>query len=458
MDYEKYEYSDGQNSVNGQSSAGNPNNDVYNMGGYPYGNNETPDRKKKRKKGDGKLSKTVYTFMLAGVVFGVFAGAAFYLITHLIHFVDNKFGDGDENTVITEEQEIEQVPDTVANYTEPEKAAAVVTDVTEVVDRVMPSIVSITSEFTEITSFFGQNFENEAKSSGSGIILGKNDEELLIVSNYHVVADSDKLMVQFINGEVNEAQIKGTDSKRDLAVIAVRLSDLKADTKNKIAIAKMGDSSALKVGEPAIAIGNALGYGQSVTTGVISALNRQIEMSDTGDVSGELIQTDAAINPGNSGGALLNVRGEVIGINSNKIGGGVVEGMGYAIPISSAQPIIENLMNRETKDKVREENKGYLGVTGINVTPDVSKMYGIPKGVYVTQVHEGTAAEKGGIYAGDIIVELDGSGVGSMEDLQGYLQYYEKGESVEVTVMRANSGTYEEQKLTVTLCGSFSID
>ena len=237
----------------------------------------------------------------------------------------------------------------------------------------------------------------------------------------------------------------------DLAVIAVKLENLDAETKDAICLAKLGDSDSLKVGEPAIAIGNALGYGQSVTTGVISALDRQIEISEDGSTTGKLIQTDAAINPGNSGGALLNVKGEVIGINSNKIGGSAIEGMGYAIPISSAEPIIENLMLRETKDKVAEERKGYLGISGINVTSDVANMYGMPQGVYITQVYEGTAADEAGMFNGDIIISFEGSTVGSMEDLQGYLEYYEVGESVEVTVMRASGGNYQEVKLTVVL-------
>ena len=327
----------------------------------------------------------------------------------------------------------------------------VVTDVTEVVENVMPAVVSITNIYTETTSFWGQNFSSEAQSSGSGIIVNENESELLIVTNYHVVADADTLKVQFINESVADAHVKGTDSNMDLAVIAVELDTLDSATKDAISLAKLGDSDALKVGEPAIAIGNALGYGQSVTTGVISALDRQIEMSEDGSMTGNLIQTDAAINPGNSGGALLNVKGEVIGINSNKIGGSAIEGMGYAIPISSAEPIIENLMLRETKNKVSAEKKGYLGISGINVTSDVANMYGMPQGVYVTQVYDGTAAEAAGILNGDIIVGFEGSGVGSMEDLQGYLEYYEIGESANVTIMRAMNGQYQEMTLTVVL-------
>ena len=263
--------------------------------------------------------------------------------------------------------------------------------------------------------------------------------------------DADNLKVQFINDAVEDAQVKGADSNMDLAVIAVKLSDLDNETKNAISLAKMGDSDSLKVGEPAIAIGNALGYGQSVTTGVISALDRQIEISEDGSTTGKLIQTDAAINPGNSGGALLNVKGEVIGINSNKIGGSAIEGMGYAIPISSAEPIIETLMTKETKNKVDAEKKGFLGISGINVTNDVSQMYGMPQGVYVTQVYDDMAADKAGMINGDIITGFEGSGVGSMEDLQGYLEYYEIGETVEVTIMRASSGSYQQVTLNITL-------
>lgn len=473
MDYERYQYSKELNE-NGQNSTANSTvnstesrsyyhtaNDYNGANGYgTYYTAQGTAKKEEKKKKDAKpFLKKMLAMVAMGAVFGLCAGVAFYMISQLMHFSDEKFGFKEKESEIIEEQDITPIENssTVAAI-DNQTVSTVVTDVTEVVEKVMPSVVSITNEFTEITSFFGQNFENEGQSSGSGIILGENDEELLIVSNYHVVAEADKLMVQFINGKIAEAKVKGTDSNMDLAVIAVGLDDLDSETKNAISIAKMGDSSALKVGEPAIAIGNALGYGQSVTTGVVSALNRQIEMSETGDVSGELIQTDAAINPGNSGGALLNVKGEVIGINSNKIGGGVVEGMGYAIPISSAEPIIQNLMTKETKDKVKQDERGYLGITGINVTADVSEMYGLPKGVCVTQVYDGTAAANAGLIENDIIVGFEGSGVGSMEDLQGYLQYYKKGETVELTIMRATSGVYEEIKRNVTLTGSFSID
>ena len=417
-----------------------------------------PVKKPKKKSGAGSAFKKILLGAAVGAFFGISAGVAFYFV-NLATGVSDSIGQSkaivEETKEALPEKEVPaedvEVSESGIETTSTQTITTVVTDVTEVVENVMPSVVSITNIYTETTSFWGQSFSSEAQSSGSGIIIGENDSELLIVSNYHVVQDADTLKVQFINDEVFDAQVKGSDSNMDLAVIAVKLEDLDADTKDAISIAKMGDSESLKVGEPAIAIGNALGYGQSVTTGVISALDRQIEMSDDGSISGELIQTDAAINPGNSGGALLNVKGEVIGINSNKIGGGVIEGMGYAIPISSAEPIIENLMSKETKSKVDIEKKGYLGISGINVTSDVANMYGMPEGVYVTQVYEDTAAEQAGMLNGDIIVGFEGSTVGGMEDLQGYLEYYEIGETVEVTIMRASGGEYSEQVLQVVL-------
>lgn len=415
-----------------------------------------PVKKPKKKSGAGSVFKKILLGAAVGAFFGISAGVAFYFVNLATGMSDTL---RQENAVVEETPQVREevqaedveVSESGIETTSTQTITTVVTDVTEVVENVMPSVVSITNIYTETTSFWGQSFSSEAQSSGSGIIIGENDSELLIVSNYHVVQDADTLKVQFINDEVFDAQVKGSDSNMDLAVIAVKLEDLDADTKDAISIAKMGDSESLKVGEPAIAIGNALGYGQSVTTGVISALDRQIEMSDDGSISGELIQTDAAINPGNSGGALLNVKGEVIGINSNKIGGGVIEGMGYAIPISSAEPIIENLMSKETKSKVDVEKKGYLGISGINVTSDVANMYGMPEGVYVTQVYEDTAAAQAGMLNGDIIVGFEGSTVGGMEDLQGYLEYYEIGEKVEVTIMRASGGEYKEEVLQVVL-------
>ena len=476
MDYERYSYSNNQypndygkqseDSRQGQhynytgnytsAEEGNGYRSVYSQRQDRSYIPNDPPKKSKKSGGVGGFFKKAFLGAAIGLFFGVSAGVAFYFVNAATGAAD--LARAEKEVEIERIEEIEpvvkedvEVSDSGIETTSTQTVTTVVTDVTEVVENVMPSVVSITNIYTETTSFWGQNFSSEAQSSGSGIIIGENDSELLIVSNYHVVQDADTLKVQFINDTVADAQVKGSDSNMDLAVIAVSLESLDFETKEAISIAKMGDSDSLKVGEPAIAIGNALGYGQSVTTGVISALDRQIAMSEDGSTTGELIQTDAAINPGNSGGALLNVKGEVIGINSNKIGGSAIEGMGYAIPISSAEPIIENLMLKETKNKVEEAKKGYLGITGINVTSDVASMYGMPEGVYITQVYDGTAAANAGMQNGDIITGFEGSTVGSMEDLQGYLEYYEIGETVEVTIMRVSNGTYTEQILQVVL-------
>ena len=332
-----------------------------------------------------------------------------------------------------------------------QSASAVVTDVTQVVEAVMPACVSITNNFTQtVQDFWGQTYSQDETASGSGIIIGENEQELLIVTNNHVVDSTEQLYVQFIDGETVEAQVKGTDASADLAVIAVKLDTIADSTKQEICIAKMGDSDSLKIGEPAIAIGNALGYGQSVTTGVISALNRKIESSNSEEGT-SLIQTDAAINPGNSGGALLNMRGEVIGINSNKIGGSSIEGMGYAIPISTARPIIEDLMERQTRTKYSEEERGYLGISCINVTSDLSENFSMPQGIFVAQVYPGTGAEAAGLVRGNIVVAFDGVTVQSQEELTKQMQYYKAGESVEITIMVNSANGYQQKNVTVTL-------
>ena len=356
--------------------------------------------------------------------------------------------------------EPEEEKDIVKDTVEENKGAAevnevaytTVTDVTGVVKEVMPCVVSINNRYVEKMSFWGQVYSSEARSAGSGFIVGKNETELLLVSNQHVVASAEELTVQFVDGTQAQAQIKGVDVDKDLAVIAVQL----ADTMSKISIAKLGDSDSLTVGEPAIAIGNALGYGQSVTTGVVSALDRAIASTDnmetasTGDTEiNTFIQTDAAINPGNSGGALLNMKGEVIGINSNKIGGSAVEGMGYAIPISDVKPIIENLMNKQPK--VDEDKRGYLGITGVDVKADYSELYDLPKGVYVSSVVEGAAADQAGIMRGYIITALNGEEIESMLELKEELTYYAAGDTVELSVMKMMSQGYEEDTVSVTL-------
>lgn len=342
------------------------------------------------------------------------------------------------------------------------KTSSVVTsDVSSVVEQAMPSIVSITNmSVQQVRDFFGGSYKQNVTSAGTGIIVSETDSELLIVTNNHVVSDSQTLTVTFDDTSSVEAAIKGTDSRHDLAVIAVPLSEISEDTRGKIAVARMGDSTVLKPGEPAIAIGNALGYGQSVTTGVISATDRVSgqsaedgtgqteEMSD--DV--KLIQTDAAINPGNSGGALLNARGEVIGINSSKLVGTTVEGVGYAIPISEAQDIITDLMNQKTKTKVDKENQGTIGIRGFDVTDENAKQFSMPIGVYIAEVIEDGGADEAGLRKGTIITGIEGQPVSSMDDLKNQLQYYEHGAKVELTVQVPTSGgDYKEKKVEVKL-------
>ena len=323
-------------------------------------------------------------------------------------------------------------------------------DVSTVATNVMPSIVSITNKSVqEVRSIFGRGIqEYESVSAGSGIIVGQNDEELLIVTNNHVVEGANTLSVSFIDEEVCEAVIKGTDSENDLAVIAVKLSDIKDSTMDEIAVATMGDSDSLVIGQQVVAIGNALGYGQSVTTGIISALEREVDIDD---LARKLIQTDAAINPGNSGGALLNMRGEVIGINSAKMASSQIEGMGYAIPISTATPIIEELMNRQTRELVDKDDASYLGISGVSVTDEVAKTYDIPEGVYVSEASKGGPADKAGITKGDVIRKFDGVTVSSMNELKEQLKYYKAGEKIDILLKRSSGTEYEDVTVTVTL-------
>lgn len=339
------------------------------------------------------------------------------------------------------------------------KSSSVVTsDVSDVVEEVMPSIVSITSmSVEEVQGFFGGTYQKKSAGAGTGIIIGENDSELLIVTNNHVVENSDTLTVTFIDETSVEANIKGADADYDVAVIAVPAGSIQPETLGALKVATLGDSTKLKVGEPAIAIGNALGYGQSVTTGVISALDRSVAATDsrTGQTienSVNLIQTDAAINEGNSGGALVNVNGEVVGINSAKLIGDNVEGIGYAIPISDVSDLIRGLMNQETKEKVDEDNRGMIGIIGISVSDAFSQQIDLPAGVYVTEVTEGGGADKAGMTKGCIITAINGSSVDSMDALQEQLQYYAKGETVTLTIqIPQTNGEYEEQTVDVRL-------
>ena len=332
-----------------------------------------------------------------------------------------------------------------------QSSSTVTSDVSDIVNNAMPSVVAITNmSVQEVQSYFGGTQQQESTSCGSGIIIGKNDSELLIVTNNHVVEGAETLTVSFANETSVEASIKGTDSSKDLAVVAVPLDSIDDDTMNAISIITLGDSDKLQVGEPVIAIGNALGYGQSVTTGIVSALDRNLDMEG---FDSKLIQTDAAINPGNSGGALLNANGELIGINTAKVNANAVEGMGYAIPISDATSVIENLMNRETRTKVDESEQGFLGIEGYDVTSEKAEMYSIPTGVFVRSVEDGSAADKAGITEECIITKFDGITIDSMSTLQSQMQYFKAGDKVEVVIEVPNkSGTkYEEKTVTVTL-------
>ena len=372
------------------------------------------------------------------VMFGVIGGLTFqgtkYITGKLLGTTSTK-----EETKSTK---------TVANTQLTTSKTAVSSDVSDIVDATLPSIVSITNmSVQQVQDFFGGIRQQESKSAGSGIIISQNDTELLIVTNNHVVEGSETLTVTFVDETSVEALIKGTDSARDLAVVAVPLEKIPDETMDAIKLATLCDSDGIKVGEPAIAIGNALGYGQSVTMGIVSATERTISGYD-----GTYIQTDAAINPGNSGGALLNINGEVIGINSAKINASEVEGMGFAIPISDTTDIIENLMNKETRSKVSEAERGYLGIKGYDVTEEGAQMYNMPTGVFIAEVIDGGGAKDAGLTKGMIITEFDGSSVDDMETLKGLLEYYKVGEEVSVKVqVPEKNGEYTEQEVTVKL-------
>ena len=335
---------------------------------------------------------------------------------------------------------------------------ALATDVSQVVEEAMPAVVAVAStavyqmpDFGFGWFFGGGSQSYEVPSSGSGIIIGENDTELLIVTNNHVVQDTVSLKITFVDDAAVDAAVKGTDTDTDLAVISVPLDQIPQETKEKISVARLGDSDGLKVGQGVIAIGNALGYGQSVTVGYVSALNREIKTSDGN--ARVLLQTDAAINPGNSGGALLNMKGEVIGINAAKYSSTEVEGIGYAIPVSGVQDILDELMNRKTRSEVAEEKRGYLGIQGTTVDEDAAAAFGMPKGVYVYKILKDGAAADSQLREKDIITKLDGMTVKSMQELQKLLKGYEAGETIELLVQRQEDGQYKEIQIPVTLTG-----
>ncbi|MBU5475854.1 trypsin-like peptidase domain-containing protein [Eubacterium sp. MSJ-21] len=436
-----------------------PNQNAYSYGqtGY-YQNADAEQAKAKVKKAKkqrvkkSKAPKTPHnkrTFWKKGVavvasaaVFGGVAGGAFYGIAgNQIKKLDALM-----NTT-TEAASTTSAPTTESLSLTSTASVGNGMDVSTIAENVMPSVVAINiSAIVEQQGMFGYTQQYEAEGSGSGIIIGENDSELLMVTNNHVVSDATTVNVTFADGESYEAQVKSTDSDTDLAIVVVKLSDIKESTMNQIKIATIGDSDSLKVGEQVVAIGNALGYGQSVTTGIVSAKDRTNSTNTT-----PLIQTDAAINPGNSGGALLNMKGEVIGINSSKYSDTTVEGMGYAIPITAVQDRLDDLMNRQTREKVDENEKGYLGISCATVSSDVSEAYGIPEGVLVTEVAGKSAAQKAGIKANYVITKIDGQSISSAEELTEKLNYYAAGETVPITFEYLKDDAYVEKTVDVTL-------
>ena len=443
---------------NEKNTAGNAENTANNINPYydynaasAYENKQDKrkakkEKKKERRSGMGVVRKVILCASL-GLCFGVFSAAGFYGV----RYAADRWLPRQEVPVEAGDSKVDSVILPFDGEYTTNQITYVQDDITGTVNSVMPAMVSIINNYTDMSiNMWGQTYTRPSVSSGSGIIVGETEEELLIATNNHVVASADKLEITFIDGSTAEAVIKGTDEDMDLAVIAVPVSKLSDETKAAIAVAVLGDSDNLQLGEPVIAIGNALGYGQSVTDGIISALNREIETEN--GATGTFIQTNAAIKPGNSGGALLNIRGEVIGINSNKIGGSVIEGMGYAIPISAARPILAELMERETRtEKLDEDEIGYIGITMQTISSDIASVYGWPKGVCVIEIAEGSPADKSDLLKGDIIVKFNGQRISLATDLQSVLQYYRAGETVTLTVKRLINGEYEDVDVELTL-------
>lgn len=442
-----------------QSTQNGPVTGQRKYGNYTYYQpQQDPNQPQDHRKPGGTGKKVLVTLGLA-VLFGVVAGGIISGSSMIVHkeikneqkteyqlptteLPQQENADGDSNSAAGSGSDAteEVSAGTTGEYT-----------VAQVAKSCMPSVVSITNASVKtVQDFFGGVQQYPSESSGSGIIVGQNDSEILVATNNHVVADADTITVAFDDDAVYEAQVKGTDSDNDLAVVAVKISDMSEDTLKSIKVVSIGNSDELEIGEQVVAIGNALGYGQSVTSGWISAVDREVTDED-GKTTGKLIQTDAAINPGNSGGALLNMQGELIGINSAKAAATEVEGMGYAIPVSVAQPILDELMNRETRYKTDEEHAGYIGVTCLNVDSTSAQTYGIPLGAFVDSVEEGGPAQTAGIQKGDVIVKFDGMTVSGSSDLVGKLEYYQAGETVDVVISRAQNGEYQEQTVSVTL-------
>ncbi len=407
-----------------------------------------PEEPAKGDKKKGSIAGKVAGITAAALLFGTVAGGTMFGVNTAGEYLRKQYGPKAESHASLATVETQKAFEAQAQAAD--VTPALQTDVSAIVEASMPSVVAITNTMVlEQRTWFGGSQKYEIPSSGSGIIVGQNDDELLIVTNNHVVEGSKELTVTFIDEESVTAAIKGTDSESDLAVIAVPLSTIKEETMDSIKVATIGDSDGLKVGQGVIAIGNALGYGQSVTVGYVSALNREVRSQDS--VSRNLLQTDAAINPGNSGGALLNMRGEVVGINAAKYSSTEVEGMGYAIPISKAQDIINELMNRKTRVEVEEGKRGYIGIQGTNIDDMAAATYGMPRGIYVYKIIEDGAAAASDLREKDIITKFDGQTVRSMEDLQKMLTYYEGGSRVNLTVQSLENGEYVERTVEITL-------
>ena len=426
-----------------------------------------------------KIAKKGLTLSLCAVLAGGLAAGSFEGINKITGAATVEAANKDETTLTYAKSE-KKADDSDAKSDDSKDAEQSTTkgslDVSDIAEEALPSIVSITTKSVqEVQSYYGmygmygyapQQQEQEVEGSGSGIIVGKNDDELLIATNYHVVSGADTLSVAFVDGNAVEASVKGFDEERDLAVVSVSLDDIDKDTMDAISVAKIGSSDDLKVGEQVVAIGNALGYGQSVTTGIVSAKNRRMDsdnntVTDGSDDSSNgvnLIQTNAAINPGNSGGALLNMEGEVVGINSAKLASTEVEGMGYSIAISDVTDILQNLMNETSRDKLDDSEHGTIGIKCISVSSEAVQMYGIPAGVFVSEVTEGGAADKAGLKANSVITEFNGKTVSSADQLIEYLSYYEPGEEVELTVQVPKGTGYEEETIKVTLDENTSAD
>ena len=404
---------------------------------------EPNDRKPKKQ----TFLKKICSLLLCGVLFGASAAGAFIGVNAI---AGSEISTGESVTYASDLQKAASL--TTVSFTAGDGVLSQSLDVSDVAEGMMPAMVSITNiSVQEVQSYYGmfgsgRTQIEESQSSGTGIIIGSNESELLIVTNNHVVEDATTLSVCFVDNRVCEAVVKGTDPDNDLAVIAVKLSVIPDETVSSIRVATLGDSDALKVGQQVVAIGNALGYGQSVTTGIVSALGRQIDTADA-----IMIQTDAAINPGNSGGALLNMNGEVVGINSAKFSSTDVEGMGYAIAVTEALPIIEDLMNRTTRTKVPDENASYLGVKGEDITSSISSSYGIPQGVYITTVNADSPLAGTVVTVKSVITHFDGIRVTSYANLESRLQYYAAGETVTLTVQVIEDSAYVEKTVEITL-------